>query len=482
MGRFQITTGGAFCDTGAGNDANSGLTALLPKKTIASMMGVSYGGGNTYGVLLSGWYTQASGTLFLAKSVWCDGLVVIDGNNISILQLQNDGLFNLGNSYIYGKSGTLKIQNFTSVTQGRSNRIYNVFFKNITSLDIGNGGSIYYGMIVNVGNGSTSNIPTHVGNIIYNSSFTFSQLQQTYVDFGSNLFCTIVPTITYSCISGTITKTGTLAGVYVVPQAVDLTGGGTGVVSFASRTGSYPAGATDWLHNLLSQSATTCYITNGNFNADPLFNDATSEDFTVPTTSPLIGKGTNGLNIGDVKVVNKVSTTASGWVFTNTSGTDDIISTSATYGTATSPLLTANGLRSLGFTGVHNSLNFNVNVTAPATQNDQICIIRDYTKNGVSVTNSSPRPSKLIRWTTSSTAPTVDGNNTPTTPTQFINDNPLITGVLAGEWVCVAIGQQAYVDVNGYGNGDINFDPATQVKINMSYYQEQYHIHRDLTV
>lgn len=482
MGRFQITTGGAFCDTGSGNDANSGLTALLPKKTISAMMGVTYGSGLTYGVLLSGWYTQASGTLFLSKPIWCDGLVVIDGNSVSTISLGSDQIFNLGTFYVYGKSALLKIQNFALLVQGRLNRLYNTFLKNITAIDIFNGGSLYYCIAINVGNGATSYIPTHVGNIVYNSSFTFISLLQTYVDFSCNLFCTGIPAITYSCISGTITKTGTLAGVYVVPQAVDLTGGGTGVVAFASRTGSYPAGATDWLHVLLGQTPTTCYITNGNFNADALFNDASNEDFTVPTTSPLIGKGTNGLNIGDVKVVNKVSTTASGWTFINTSGTSDVISTSATYGIAQSPLLTANGLRSLGVTSVHNSLNFNVNVTAPAIQNDQICIIRNYTKNGVDVTNSSPRPSKLIRWTTSSIAPTVNGINTPTTPSQFTNDNPAITGVLAGEWVCVALGQQAYIDANGYGNGDINFDPATQVKINMSYYQEQYHIHRDLTV
>jgi hypothetical protein len=482
MGRFQITTGGAFCDTGSGNDANSGLTALLPKKTIASMVGLTYGGGLSYGVLLSGWYTQASGMLLITKQIWCDGLVVIDGNGIATLVFGNDVLLNLGTYYVYGKSGLLKIQNFIYVSQGRTNRLYNTFLKNIPAFDIANGGSLYYSIAINVGSGATSNIPTHVGNIVFNSSFTFISLLQTYVDFSCNLFCVSVPTITYSCISGTITKTGTLAGVYVVPQAVDLTGGGTGVVAFASRTGSYPAGATDWLHVLLGQTPTTCYITNGNFNADPLFNDASNEDFTVPSTSPLIGKGTNGLNIGDVKVVNKVSTTASGWTFVNTSGSSDVISTSATYGIAQSPLLTANGLRSLGVTSVHNSLNFNVNVTAPATQNDQICIIRNYTKNGVGVTNSSPRPSKLIRWTTSSTAPTVDGSNSPTTPSQFINDNPAITGVLAGEWVCVALGQQAYIDANGYGNGDINFDPTTQVKINMTYYQEQYHIHRDLTV
>ena len=483
MGRFQITTAGAFCDTGAGSDANSGLTTALAKKTISAMMGVTYGGGLTYGVILSGWYTQASGTLSMGKRVWADGVVVIDGNGVSTLNFTANESYNLGSSYVYGKSSLMKIQNWATFSTGTSCRVYNILFKNITAFTNGdNGSDLFYSVIINCGNGATSNIYKHTGGIIYNSSFLFTTLLQTYVDFSCNLFCTSVPTITYSCIQGSITKTGTLAGVYVVPQAVDLTGGGTGVVAFASRTGSYPAGATDWLHVLLGQTPTTCYITNGNFNADALFNDASNEDFTVPTTSPLIGKGTNSLNIGDVKVVNKVSTTASGWTFINTSGTSDVISTSATYGIAQSPLLTANGLRSLGVTSVHNSLNFNVNVTAPAIQNDQICIIRNYTKNGVDVTNSSPRPSKLIRWTTSSIAPTVNGINTPTTPSQFTNDNPAITGVLAGEWVCVALGQQAYIDANGYGNGDINFDPATQVKINMSYYQERYHIHRDLTV
>lgn len=482
MGRFQITTGGAFCDTGSGNDANSGLTALLPKKTISAMMGVTYGGGLAYGVLLSGWYTQASGTLTINKRIWADGIVVIDGNSVSAFTFDSAISFNFGNTYVYGKSSMIKIQNFTTISFSYNGSLYNMFLKNINGYLGASGMSIFYSIIINCGGGGTSISYLHYGCIIYNSSFLFAGLSQTYVDFSCNLFCTGIPTITYSCISGTITKTGTLAGVYVVPQAVDLTGGGTGVVAFASRTGSYPAGATDWLHVLLGQTPTTCYITNGNFNADALFNDASNEDFTVPTTSPLIGKGTNGLNIGDVKVVNKVSTTASGWTFVNTSGTSDVISTSATYGIAQSPLLTANGLRSLGVTSVHNSLNFNVNVTAPAIQNDQICIIRNYTKNGVDVTNSSPRPSKLIRWTTSSIAPTVNGINTPTTPSQFTNDNPAITGVLAGEWVCVALGQQAYIDANGYGNGDINFDPATQVKINMSYYQEQYHIHRDLTV
>lgn len=481
--RFQIIVGGAFCDTGAGSDSNSGLTTVLAKKTIGAMMGVTYGGGLTYGVILSGWYTQASGTLTIMKRIWCDGIVVIDGNGISTLGFSSNESYNLGSSYVYGKSSLIKIQNWATFSTGTSCQVYNALFKNITAFTNGDTGSaLFYSVVINCGNGATSNIYVHRGNIIYNSSFLFTTLLQTYVDFSCNLFCTSIPTITYSCIQGTITKTGTLAGVYVVPEAVDLTGGGTGVVAFASRSGNYPSGATDWLHVLLGQTPTTCYITNGNFNADPLFNDASNEDFTVSSTSPLIGKGTNGLSIGDVKVVNKVATTATGWQFVNTSGTTDVISTSSAFGTAISPLLSAGGLRSLGVTSIHNSLNFNVNVTAPTTQNDHICIIRSYVKNGVTVTNSSPRPSKLIRWTTSTTAPTVDGNNTPTTPSQFTNDNPAITGVLAGEWVCVALGQQAYIDSNGYGNGDINFDPSTAVKINMTYYQEQYHIHRDLTV
>jgi len=460
---FKLIGGGYVAKWG-NNSPNTGTSDAQPRLTISSGMAITPSGQNC--IVLAGVYREA---LTVNRNLIGDGIVKIIGNSANTFGISGGGLTNF------------EISDFAQFNEGGGYQLNNCKLKNIP---------IYTGLFFQQNNNVFINIGTTAnpagsgatGYYCQNSLFFNCVLNafictSNYIDSSVEIIGISLP-ITYTNFRGKFTRTGvTLPGVYCVPTGADITisGGTATVVSFASRTGSYPSGCTDWLHVGLGQTATQCYVTNGNFNADPQFVDMFNEDFSVLPTSPMIGKGTGGTNIGNVKVTNtSLRKTATQFASkTNLSGTTDLsVEPSNITGEWISEVITIDALNPRVFqrpTYVGN-LSFEAGQTGnTANVNDNVPWIPTYVKNGVTInnqTNKQLRPCVLVRFSNKNSmpSPTVDsdwdnGNNNTTT----------VNGVLPGEYFLAELNADFKYDGNGFGNADVNFNPVVNSQIAAKY-------------
>jgi hypothetical protein len=287
-----------------------------------------------------------------------------------------------------------------------------------------------------------------------------------YVDYYSVL--KIVGTMTNCNINGLVLRSGVY---YAVPKGADISiSGGTATVgAFSARAETYPVLATEWLHVGVSQTATACYVTNGNFNKDPKYVDVANYNFDLLYDSPHVNKSIGGQYRR--VVAQSVQTLATG--FTNLvtmTGTTNLIP-SSTSGSAVSPVITLNAStpKIVGMISYGGEMNYNITSSGgTAGINDNVPFVGTYNKNGSSTTNTGCRLCVMVRFSNKNTTPSAstdsdwDNGNNNTTP---------ITGILAGEWFLAEINQIFKYDSNGYGNGDYRFSAGNAAQIRAKYVQ-----------
>jgi hypothetical protein len=431
----------------SGSNSNSGDTTALPKLTITNNITA-----NT--IVLAGHYKEDPVLTAPGSSIQADGLVTIEGINPTTSVITgsyaavsiNDCVLINYNS-INGNTGTInlnrcKLKSIINISNNTSTAILNF----CEVIDSGAVGGRYIQSI----------LKNYTANFVIAGSYITQSVVQP--DCSITLNATALTNFKASFIQNNFRGVVIYSGnTYVVPQAVDLTGGGTGVVSFASRTGSYPAGATDWIHNLFSITPTVCYITNANYNADPLFRDAINNDFSVSTSSPCIGKIPTQVgrlsNTGYVQVTNQLLDFST-WTLTNITNTSGIFTiTSGTTGSLVSPVITINTsvARALGELNLNGSFFYNVAVAGGTVDvNEQVPIIKTYTKQGSTITNNSPRLCLKMRLSTK--------NTTPSATTDADWDNNSYSGLNAGDWFIVEFKKPPKIDQNGFGNASDSYD------------------------
>lgn len=446
-----------------GNNANSGLTDALPKQTITA--GLSVGSGNA--IVLSGVYKES---LSLGRRLVGDGIARLDGGNIRTLSVNLSNAeaflnFSIINYTTVNSLGNyqecyLKNLTFNYVADNSSQGFTNCTFINVIILPVTTGGASF-----------TRNT---LFNTIVNLSTQAMVLSSNYIDNSVECLCNQNPTpFVNNNFRGKFTKAGIS---YCVPTGSDITisGGSATVIAFASRTGSYPSGCTDWIHVGLGQTATTCYVTNGNFNADPQFVDVFNEDFSVLPSSPMIGKGSGGTNIGNVKVTNtSLRRTATQGTPTNLTGTTDLsVESPNLTGEWVSSVITIDALNPRVFqrpTYVGN-LSFDSSSAGNVPNvNDNVPWIPTYVKNGVTRNNQTLkqlRPCLLVRFSNKNIMPsaTVDsdwdnGNNNTTT----------VSGILAGEYFLCELNADFRYDANGFGSADVDFNDVVNSQLATRY-------------
>lgn len=484
---FTLTgTGYKYCAKN-GSDSNAGTGTTIPYLTFSKLVTSSVTGSL---ILRGGHYVTdtISMTQHPSADVYADGFCLVEGLNPSSSNLT----LNIGCSL-----NGLTIKNFNSLIAS-TNGYTGLYFCNITNV-LSHNASATCCMLLNV---SAFAINFSSGyfyqNIIKNSVISFSLgsynilnnsivTSDSVININSTSKSNVATSFKFNCFNGLVVNQTTLE-VGVVPQAVDLTGGGTGTVAFSARTGSYPVGATDWVHNVLSQTATLCYVTNGNFNADPLFRNPTLGDFSVSPSSPVIGKITGQVgrlaNIGYAQVTSQLNDFSGDTLSNITSTLGKYTITSGSSGTITSGVKTidVNYAKPLGEINLGGDFYFDVSASGgTVNRNENVPRIFTYTKQGVLKTNTNPRLSLKVRTSTK--------NTTPSTAVDADWDNNSIVGVNAGDWIVINIRNVRNitdvvlprVDQNGFGDACDEYDTLYNGLIYGKYYQYMIELHNDNT-
>lgn len=454
---FLITGAGYRYIRKSGSNSNNGSTTATPKQTINGNVI-----GSTTNVVLAGHYVETINYPGIGGvNLVADGLVTLEGDSPSSSYFQpNYNSVSYVNGFIF-----LNYNIVNGNTSGANQTYYNgCRFKSINNLR--GGWDIVNSEVLDCGIGIAPELLTagFTRSILKNSNANFTNATSYITNSIVQPDCTVTlnaTSLTYfknnfkgNNFRGLVSYSGQF---YVVPQAVDLIGGGTDVVSFASRTGSYPVGATDWIHNLFAITPTVCYVTNNNYNADPLFRDVLNNDFTVSASSPCIGKialqtGRNA-NTGYVQVTTQLLDLST-WTLSNITNTSGVFTiTSGAVGTLTSPTITINSTvaRALGELNLNGGFFYNVAIAGGTLdKNENVPRIATYTKQGVTITNTNPRLCLKMRLSTknSTPSPTVDADW----------DNNGYVGLDAGDWFIVEFKKPPKLDQNGYGNADNAFD------------------------
>jgi hypothetical protein len=442
----------------SGSAGNSGLTDALPKQTISQ--GAAVGTGDI--IVLSGDYTESAySNAVAAKKVIGDGNVRIKGVNP------------LSSTFL-GIPNNLTLQGFLTVSLPQS-----TFGRDTTVIDcanvVFNTGTSYHqnnvvfvncpNISINTASGTWVNGITLI-NSVFECFSVSTIINYMYVDYYSVV--KILATTNNCNINGLVLKGGVY---YAVPKGADISiSGGTATVgAFSARTETYPVLATEWLHVGVSQTATACYVTNGNFNKDPKYVDVANYNFDLLYDSPHVNKSIGGQYRR--VVAQSVQTLATG--FTNLvtmTGTTNLIP-SSTSGSAVSPVITLNAStpKIVGMISYGGEMNYNITSSGgTAGINDNVPFVGTYNKNGSSTTNTGCRLCVMVRFSNKNTTPSAstdsdwDNGNNNTTP---------ITGILAGEWFLAEINQIFKYDSNGYGNGDYRFSAGNAAQIRAKYVQ-----------
>jgi hypothetical protein len=478
---FTITGAGYKYCAKNGSDLNAGTGTSIPYLTFSKL--VSSPNITLTLILRSGHYVTDTVTVNQSNNVYGDGFCLVEGlspisSNLSVeLSASLNGL-------------TLK--NFNTITINNQPNNYCTFI-NILNYR----GRASYAIFLNVTATTNTNGTAYTQSIIKNSVINFTIASATLnnsivtsdstINITSTSKSSFATNFKFNCFNCLLVNQ-TTGEVGVVPQAVDLTGGGTGTVAFASRTGTYPNGATDWVHNVLSQTATLCYVTNGNFNADPLFRNPTLGDFTVSPSSPVIGKIASQVgrlaNIGYAQVTSQFNDFSGDTLSNITSSLGKYTVTSGSSGTITSGVKTidVNYTKPLGEINLGGDFYFDVSASGGTlNSNENVPRIFTYYKQGVLKTNTNPRLSLKVRTSTK--------NTTPSTAVDADWDNNGISGVDAGDWIVINIRNVRNltdtvlprVDQNGFGDACDEYDTLYNGLIYGKYYQYMIELHNDNT-
>lgn len=445
----------------SGSSGNSGLTDALPKQTLTQ--GAAVGSGDI--IVLSGDYTESAYSNSTRK-------LIADGN------VRVKGVNSLSSTFT-GVPNNLTLQGFLTVTfptstVGSNTTVIdcaNVVFPQSALVHVNNIVFVNCPNInINTASSTWTNGVTLINSIFEILSTLSPVIFNMHIDYYSIL--KIIPTanqyLTNCNVNGLVFRNGVN---YAVPKGADISisGGTATVVAFSARTETYPVLATEWLHVGVSQTATVCYVTNGNFNKDPRYVDVSNYNFDLLSDSPHINK-----NIGGQYrrvVTQSVQSLATGFTdLVDMTGTTNLIPT-ATTGSATSPVITLNAStpKIVGMINYGGEMNYNITSSGnTAGINDNVPFISNYIKNGSSTTNTGCRLCVAVRFSNKNTTPSPtldsdwDNGNNNTTP---------VTGILAGEFFLAEINQVFKYDSNGYGNGDYRFSAGNSAQIRAKYVQ-----------
>lgn len=467
-----------------GHDANDGLTPDTPIKTLGQLPTTYAATGNV--VFGAGTYQIAGNYSDSKDGDWfADGVVNVLGDGSNTFKTGGNSTGNKRTMYdfiienwlSYQQNGTLSngthmerckvkdVVTFSFICRPTyaSNFKYNIIV-NVDNCNLRGGGNpnIYNNVFINC---------LEIYNAEYAEAWIKGEFYNNYVDQASNIKIetpgdfynnNIQGTLQFEAIkyaiqdqlTGTPQDNGYAVGVEWLTEA-NLTANG------------YLGTVIGW-----DVAVATC------MNRDPLFNNAAREDFSLQDTSPHIGAGSDGTNIGgtDVAITKYVGIDAeidAPDSRTNLVGTNELSVDAGDSGTLrTAPIAItpdANPRMISGKIDYIGTLYFDKLVAGgTASQNKDVPDSNLFTG---AVAGANPdRLSYKMRWSMSATAPTQDAH--------WDNGGLVSEGVFTDfEW-----NQTPLVDSNGVGNGNPGYDNInSRFKVTARYIQIEVTLRNNFT-
>ena len=457
---FKLT--GDFYVSKFGNDSWDGLTKDTPKRTIMSVITAATPTPNKTIIVGSGVYSENINTNYYQSGInlTADGVVIFEG--------AGGKSFNLTNSS--GGSGTwtgITIRNYTITSMLCGLVFVRCSMINVTttaaisllsatqcsfincSMPLGiNNGTITKSILINCSIlGFATNLLTNSyinSSSLLGMSSTITAANFNWNNFQGQALMNVASTVT----------SGVIQDSYGRYYDLSLASGGSGTLAdpygrsntirapfyFAQHRIAYPT------YNASSSAA------------DPRFNNIENWDFSLASDSPMIGRASDGTNIGGTNyaVRNAATSTAfSGGSATVDAGlgfryTNYVVSGSAVTGSLTSAPILVNNISSKVLQKVtyNGLLAFNKDSGSASGSNVNVPDVETFTSASG---NAGANPDRLVyymRFTSGSTMPTTD--------TQWENAGLWPSGSYnVFEW-----NTKPSIDLSGRGNGSASFNPA----------------------
>lgn len=475
--------GGDYYVSKAGSDSNDGLTPDTPKRTIQAALSLVTAGSTRRIIIGTGVYSETLSATFGSVTnvtFLSDGYVVLDGRNQFSISFwtghtSTPSQFNFYNLEIRNY-GNISLFNTTNGTGGTYHVFFDCkFYNNIINQYRGNTTISSYNRCIFVyTNFSFLDSSINIASLAYNSCiFINSKMLGPFYAPTSIINCYVDPysnIIARSSISAASFNYNNIQGFIIMSVASTVT---SGVIqdtygryydlSIATSTGDgtegnkygrpYTAGAG---FNFPNHRIAYPTMNASSSAVDPGFNNILKQDFTLQSSSFMVGRAQNFIdNIGGTYVATRLD--ASGSSFSGSNATVDtlvfapfsdyVISGSAVTGSVTSaPIFISSSAKVIQEIDYNGLLAFNKDTTAPTGSNVNVPDVLTYTSASNQPGANPDRLTYYMRWTTGSSQPVSDA--------QWENGGLWPAGSFnTFEW-----NTKPSVDFLGRGNGDQNFN------------------------
>ena len=483
-----------------GNDSWDGLTPDTPKRTLQATLTAA--GSNKTIIIGSGVYKETVSYTGNNLTLYGDGLVIIDGDLITTFTLRyntDSVTFTLNNLYFRNDLSSC-VNILASLTiRGVSTTFNDCVFMGRGSVNIGYNSYGATGLYFNrckfinskIEIGTLTTLGTYLNSCILINSILLkspngTSILNTYVDRSSLIIMAGVISFNYSNIQAPVAvdiATSVTSGVYqdFYGRYYNLAIAGNNTTTDAG-TISNPYYRADVISKAFIYSTFKilypAYNVNG-ISADPLFNDILSQDFTLQSGSPHIGRASDGINnIGGTPYAVRLAANSSS--FSGSGATVDsgltfsydnyVISGSAVTGSVTSaPIFISSSAKVIQDIEYNGLLAFNKTISSFFYSGSNVNV-PDFDTYTSASGNPGANPDRLVyymRLTTGSTQPAVDAD---------WDNGDLWT---RGDYNVFEWNTKPSIDVYGRGNGDPNFVVANYSYLKATYIQMKVKLRND---
>jgi hypothetical protein len=432
---FRLT--GDYYVSKDGDDLNDGLTPDTPKKSLAAGLALVTSIDEILIVGAGVYNGTVNENMPHGSKIYADGYVIVTGTGLETFRIQHS---------------TNAIISF-----------YNFHFRNLDKIEAAgaNAGNTlrFYSCLIECDiqiNNSSS--PTFYDSVIINSTLD-TTIQPNYNSFFSyySIFINCTIDWMFAFDSSYIDSNTTMS---FKDFNINLANFKNSIIEGTLRVNGDVHGLTN-LATFLTNYPTA---DNNNIDSDPLFNNVSKQDFSVQSSSPMIGHASNGYNVGSVTVgspyyAGTASEIDTPVTKTNLTGTTDlVVGGGGDTGLLRTDVMTVNSgsLNKLSTMKYIGELRFDKDETGGTTENQNV---PDYT---TATTGAGANPDRLtykMRWSTGTVAPTVDAD--------WDNNGVIAAGNFAEfEWNTVPM-----IDAVGQGNGSTTYNGSTASEVVASYIQ-----------
>ena len=428
---FRLT--GSVYVSKAGNDTNDGLTPETPKLTIGAGLAVMTAGQTL--IVGTGVYKESLTPSNIVRTITADGRVKLSGGQVLSISIGGTTTFN-----------NIIFEDYIAINQTSAIITYN----NCRIIRSTISGSFPFtlnrSILINCPITNTSTNFAAYNSIFIDSSLTNGAIliASCYANSNCTLRLRLVANVNINNnVQGLLRGNG---ATNITTAVVQDTSGAYYDLSIAGTGGSGTQENPYYRGNTASATAIFDYtnfriaysnvLGATNISTNPLFNDITRYDFTLKANSPHIGAGIGGTNyavtnypVSDLEVVS------------GDTNTDNYV-----FQPFTTPL-------TIGVFNMYGLLEFNKSQAGGSDENKNVPDFDVFTSGDTTGSNSPDRLTYEMRWTTSTTQPTLS--------TDWDNGGLLPVGSYGVfQWF-----EQPYVDASGVSSGLYNYNSATRNSI-----------------